>query len=162
MEAQVVVFQDETRLVGMIDNIGIMKPILIVVIMMKMMIMRMHSFLRLKRHSKQLGFAGGVVVFASGFFHYGYGAFCRTCYLLAIISIMIMTRIWSYSYKVVDGGVMRRRREERRRRSNRLNVVLNEVNDVVVEFLHVSKLRHQHVVAPSKSLVVLRQRGHSG
>lgn len=36
-------------------------------------------------------------------------------------------------------------------------MVLNEVDDVVVELLHVGELGHEHVVASTESLVVFRQ-----
>lgn len=39
--------------------------------------------------------------------------------------------------------------------SDRLHVVLDEVDDVVVELLHVRELGHEHVVAPPQPLVVL-------
>lgn len=42
---------------------------------------------------------------------------------------------------------------------HRLDVILHEVDNVVVELPHVGELRHQHGVAPPQPLVVFGQRG---
>ncbi|CAL1387754.1 unnamed protein product [Linum trigynum] len=44
--------------------------------------------------------------------------------------------------------------------SDGLDMVLDEVDDVLVQLLHVRQLRHQYVVAPTQPLGVLRQCRH--
>lgn len=56
--------------------------------------------------------------------------------------------------------VRKKQRRERIARRNRLHMVLNKIDNVIIKFPHMSKLRNQHRVIPPQPLIILRQSRH--